>query len=128
MAVFSVYRSHISLRRHQMRTLPVALFAAAVAFPSVGYSQDQGKIGGPVGPNLEAPSLGQPSSPSGGGAYARPLPAPQEKPGYAGAVTPGQVAPQNTVVTPHPGAGTAYVGGHRVLIDPNTNRIIRVLN
>jgi hypothetical protein len=53
---------------------------------------------------------------------------PQEKPGYAGAVMPGQVVPQNTPITPQPGAGTAFVGGHRVLIDPNTNRIIRILN
>jgi hypothetical protein len=129
MAVFSVYRSHISPRSCQMRTLPIALFAAAVAFPSLGYPQDQGKVGGPVGANLESPSSGQPGSPSGGGAYERPLPAPQEKPGYAGAVAPGQVAPRNTAVTPHAGgAGTAYVGGHRVLIDPSTNRITRILN
>ena len=48
--------------------------------------------------------------------------------GYAGAVTPGQVVPDNVQVTPRPGGmGSAYIDGHRVLVDPS-NRILRVIN
>jgi hypothetical protein len=39
------------------------------------------------------------------------------------------VAPQNTPVTHQwGGTGTAFVNGHRVVVDPNTGRITRVLN
>ena len=36
-----------------MRTLPIAVVAATLTIPSAGYSQDQGLVGGKVGPNLE---------------------------------------------------------------------------
>jgi hypothetical protein len=37
--------------------------------------------------------------------------------------------PQNVRITPRAdGMGSAFINGQRVLVDPNTNRIIRVLN
>ena len=48
---------------------------------------------------------------------------------YTGAVTAGQVVPQRVLVTPRPGGlGTAFVDGHRVLVSPNSNRILQVFN
>ena len=112
-----------------MRTLPIALVAATLAIPSVGHSQDQGLVGGKVGSNLETPSPAEPSSPSWARPYGSPPRAPQERAGYAGSVTPGQVVRQNVPVTSQwGGAGIAFVNGHRVVVDPNSGRILRVLN
>jgi hypothetical protein len=38
--------------------LSIALVAATLAIPSVGYSQDQGLVDGKVGPNLESSTTG----------------------------------------------------------------------
>jgi hypothetical protein len=41
---------------------------------------------------------------------------------------PGQVVPENLPVFTRPdGSGTAFVGGHRVIVGPNSNRILRVI-
>ena len=37
-----------------MRTLPIAIIAAAVTIPVAGYSQDQGLVDSRVGPSLES--------------------------------------------------------------------------
>ena len=112
-----------------MRTLPIALVTAILTIPSAGFSQDQGPVGGKVGPNFKSSSPAQPGSLQGAGPYGpRPV-APQERPGFAGTTAPGQAVPRNTPVMSQPGGmGTAFVNGHRVLVDPNTNRILRVIN
>ena len=48
-----------------MRTLPIAIIAAAVTIPVAGYSQDQGLVDSRVGPSLEssAPTLPGSSTP-----------------------------------------------------------------
>jgi len=114
-----------------MRASYIAALAAVLMIPSVGYAQDNGAAGGPVGGKVGAdlnsssraqpgPSLGNPyGSPSSGGPKA----------GFAGSISAGQVVPQNVPVMPRPGGtGSAFVNGRRVLVDPNTNRILRVLN
>ena len=70
-------------------------FVHRVAYGSVG-----GPVGGKVGSDLGAsPTL---SAPATRGPYG--LPAPVGRPaGYASAVTPGQVVPQNVQVMPQPG-------------------------
>jgi hypothetical protein len=109
-----------------MRASHIALIAALLAIPSVGYSQQNGPVGGRVGSDL-SPSPTQPSPSAGAGPYGRPLPLGRPA-GYAGAVTAGQVVPQNVTVTPRPGGlGTAFINGQRVLVDPS-NRILRVFN
>ena len=45
-----------------MRTLSIALIAAALATPSLGYSQDERTIGGPIGPTLGSPAPAKPGA------------------------------------------------------------------
>ena len=118
-----------------MRASHIALIAAVLAIPSVGYAQqDNGPVGGPVGgmvgpegSSSPGPSLGQPR-PSLGSPYGS---APRRGPlaGSSGSVSPSQIVPRNVPVTPQPGGmGSAFINGHRVLVDPNTNRVLRVVN
>ena len=111
-----------------MRASSIAVIAAALAVPSVCHAQDQGLVGGKVGPNLGS-SMSSGQSGSAAGAYAPRTIAPQERPGFAGAVSPGQVAPRTTPVTQQwGGMGVSYVNGRRVLVDTASGRIARVLN
>jgi hypothetical protein len=110
-----------------MRASHIALIAAVLATPSIAFSQTDGPVGGKVGsdlgtsPTQSAPSVG-----------ARPYgAAPESGPraGYSGSIMSGQIVPQNVPVTPQPGGqGSATIDGHRVLVDPNSNRILRVFN
>jgi hypothetical protein len=111
-----------------MRASHIAVIAAVLAIPSVAFAQQDGPVGGKVGSDLSTTTT-QPSSPLGAGlrpyggstAYGHPA-------GYTGAVTPGQVVPDEVQVTPRSGGmGSAFVNGHRVLVDPS-NRILRVIN
>ena len=111
-----------------MRVSHIAVLAAVLAIPSVAAAQQDGPVGGRVGSDLSTTTI-QPSTSLGAGlrpyggstAYGHPA-------GYTGAVTPGQVVPDDVQVTPRAGGmGSAYVNGHRVLVDPS-NRILRVLN
>jgi hypothetical protein len=110
-----------------MRALHLALIATVLAIPSVAYSQTDGPVGGRVGQDLSA----SPTQ-SGPSAGARPYGSPSSEgrpAGFAGAVAPGQVVPQTVPVMPRPGGmGSAFVDGHRVLVSPGSNRIIRVFN
>jgi hypothetical protein len=116
-----------------MRASHIALIAAMLAIPSVGYSQNSGlagpgngPVGGKVGADLGA-SPTQPSPSAGVAPYAAPRPIGHPA-GYTGRVTPGQVVPENVPVIPQQGGmGSAFVNGHRVLVDPS-NRILRVYN
>ena len=111
-----------------MRASHIAVLAAVLAIPSVAFAQQDGPVGGRVGSDLSStttqpsPSVGAGLRPYGGAsAYGRPA-------GYAGAITPGQVVPDEVQVTPRPGGlGSAFIDGHRVLVDPS-NRILRVIN
>jgi hypothetical protein len=110
-----------------MRAPNLALIVAVLAFPSVASSQDSGLVNGRVGSDLST-SPTQPG-PSYGlqGAYRRP-PEPGPRAGFAGTVAPGQVVPENVpVFTRQDGSGTAYVDGHRVIVSPNSNRVLRVV-
>jgi len=114
-----------------MRASHVVVVAAMLAIPSVAYPQDNGAaggaVGGKVGSDLTSSSPGQPGPPVGR-AFSRP-PAAGPTAGLTGSVAPGQVVPQNVPVTPRPGGmGSANVNGRRVVVDPNTNRVLRVLN
>ena len=118
-----------------MRASHIALIAAVLAIPSVGYAQqDNGPVGGPVGGMLgpdgsssPGPSLGQPR-PSLGSPYGSQR-TPGPRAGSSGAISPSQILPRNVPVTPQPGGvGSAVINGQRVLVDPNTNRVLRVLN
>src|SRR6185437_4441929 len=113
-----------------MRASHVAVIAAVLAVPSVAYAQNNGAAGGPVGGKVGSDLSGSPAqpSPSVNNPYERPLSA-GPKAGFAGTVAPGQIVPQNAPITPRMGGmGSATVNGHRVLVDPNTNRVLRVLN
>ena len=109
-----------------MRASHIAFIAALLAVPSVAFAQQDGPVGGRVGSDLStsptAPGLSPGTGPYGGpsevGHHA----------GYSGAVTPGQLVPDNVQVLPRPGGmGSAFIDGHRVLVDPS-NRILRVIN
>ena len=108
-----------------MRASQIALIAVVLAIPFAARAQADGPVGGKVGADLNAaPSQAAPSLNS------RPYgAAPQSGPraGASGSVMSGQVVPQNVQVTPRAGGqGTAVVNGHRVLVDPNSNRILHV--
>jgi hypothetical protein len=109
-----------------MRASHIAVLAAILAVPSLAHAQQDGPVGGKVGSDLST-STTQPSSAPTMRPYATPN-ASGHTAGYAGSTSPGQVLPDDVQVTPRPGGmGTAYVNGHRVLVDPS-NRILRVIN
>jgi hypothetical protein len=108
-----------------MRASYLTLIIVVLAIPSAAYSQDSGLVDGRVGSDLSTSST-QPS-PSNGlqGAYRRP-PEPGPRAGSSGIVMPGQVVPEAVPVFTRPdGSGTAFVDGHRVIVGPNSNRIVR---
>jgi hypothetical protein len=46
--------------------------------------------------------------------------------GSTGSFTAGQIVPQNVPITnQYAGTGIAYINGQRVLVDTNTNRVLR---
>ena len=112
----------------EMRASHIILSSALLMTPSASYSQDSGLVSGRVGSDLSA-SPTQPSPSIGSrGPYGRP-PEPGPRAGYSGSIMPGQVVPQRMPVVPQPGGqGAAFVDGHRVLVDPNSNRILRVFD
>ena len=113
-----------------MRTLSIAVIAAALATPSPGYSQENGPVGGRIGANGE-PTLGSPSPSSSMSPYGTaPSATPYGTQSFVGyPAGPGSQAPPNLVTTSVPGGlVSGIVGGHRVIIDPTTNVIVRVLN
>jgi hypothetical protein len=110
-----------------MRASHIAVIAAVLAIPTAGYSQDNGPVGGRVGSDLST-STTQPGPSVGSRPYGT-SPSSGPRAGFAGAIAPGQVVPQNVLITPQPGGnGAAFIDGHRVLVDPNSNRILRVFN
>jgi hypothetical protein len=112
-----------------MRVLNLAVFAATLMVPTIGHSQNNGRVGGLIGPNLQTIS---PANPSGSSSDlqspATGLASPaQSFGGYP--ATPGGQAPANTVTTPAEGGMVSgFVNGRNVIIDPTTGVIMRVLN
>ena len=89
---------------------------------SVGGSAG-GPVGGLVGPGGSS-SLGQPR-PSRGSPYGS-TPQGGSLAGSTGSFTAGQIVPRNVPITnQYLGTGTAYINGQRVLVDTNTNRVLR---
>jgi hypothetical protein len=118
--------SRIFMRKFPMRASHIAVIAVVLAAPSFAYAQQDGPVGGKVGSDLST-STTQPGLAPSVRPYALPNPTGHAA-GYTGAVTPGQVLPEDVPVASRPGGnGTAYVNGHRVLVDPS-NRILRVIN
>lgn len=83
-----------------MRASYIPLIAAVLVIPSVGYSQQDGPVGGKVGADLGTSATL--SAPATRGPYGRPAPVGRPA-GFAGAVTPGPVVPENVPVYPQPG-------------------------
>ena len=109
-----------------MRASYIAFIAALLAIPSVALAQQDGPVGGRVGSDLSTTTT-QPGPSVGRGPYGAPSGIGHSA-GFAGAVTPGQVVPDDVQVAPRPGGmGSAFVNGHKVLVDPS-NRILRVIN
>jgi hypothetical protein len=116
-----------------MRILNIAVIAATLIIPSIGHSQDSGRVGGPIGPNLETTG---PAHPAGSQQELQPWtmgapPGAQPFAGYPG--TAGGRAPANvaTMAAPGPSPGgqvSAIVNGHTVIFDPTTRIITRVIN
>jgi hypothetical protein len=110
-----------------MRASHLALIVAMLAVPSVASSQDSGQVDGRVGPDLSTSPMQSNRSLGPTGAYRRPV-EPGPRAGFAGVTVPGQVVPENVPVFTRPdGSGTAFVDGHRVIVSPNSNRILRVV-
>jgi hypothetical protein len=111
-----------------MRALSVAVLGAVLGISCAAQAQVDGPVGGKVGPNLDSPALTPPGASSAMQPYGvRPRTGPTA--GYAGAVSPGQVVPEQSPVIVRPGGfGTAFVNGHRVLVDPGSRRIQRIIN
>jgi len=109
-----------------MRLSHIAFITATMAFPSLADAQQDGPVGGRVGADLST-SPTQPNPAVAPRPYAPPVSAGHSA-GYTGAVTPGQVLPDDVQVLPREGGmGSAMVNGHRVLVDPS-NRILRIIN
>jgi len=109
-----------------MRAAQIAVMAAMLAIPTAGYAQDSGAVGGKVGSDLSTSQTPQ-SGPATGAPYGAPPPTGRTA-GYGGSVAAGQVLPQGSAVMQRPGGvGSAFIDGHRVLVDPSSNRIIRVI-
>jgi hypothetical protein len=110
-----------------MRASHLALIVAILALPSAAYSQDSGQVDGRLGPDLNTSPMQPNPSLGSTGPYRRPA-EPGPRAGFAGAVMPGQVVPGNVPVYTRPdGSGTAFIDGHRVILGPNSNRIVRVV-
>ena len=99
---------------------------AVLAIPSAAHSQNSGLVDGRVGSDLSSSSTQ--SGPSLGltRAYQRPLNL--ARAGSSGMVMAGQVVPEEVPVFIRPdGRGAAFVAGQRVIVSPNSNRIMRVV-
>lgn len=106
-----------------MRASRIAVVAALFAIPSVGYAQQDGRVGA----DLSTSTTQQPSPSAAARAFSPP-PTSGRPAGYTGMVTPGQVVPEDVQVMPRAGGlGSAFINGHRVIVDPS-NRILRTID
>jgi hypothetical protein len=123
-----------------MKTLRIAVLAAAVAVPSLAFAQDQqtnppvGGIGGAVGGAAVGGVVGGPVGAvvgAGVGAIVGSSLPPQPSVTYTQPVVVGQVLPETVTVYPVPQYRQydyTIINSHRVIIDPRTRRIVRVVD
>jgi hypothetical protein len=112
-----------------MRASHIAFIVAVVAIPSAAYSQDSGLVDGRVGSDLTTSPMQSSTHFWGATSAWRRPPEIGPRAGLAGVTMPGQIVPDSVpVFTRQDGSGTAYVDGHRVVVSPNSNRILRVIN
>jgi hypothetical protein len=111
-----------------MRALNIAAVAATLLVPSIAHSQDSGRVGGLVGPNLESTLPAKPAPQTG--LQPSTTAAPSTAQSFGGyPAQPGGQAPANTMTTPAEGGMVSgLVNGHNVIIDPSTGVIMRVTN
>ena len=110
-----------------MHASRLALIAAVLAIPSAVSSRDSGLVDGRSGPPSARRRRNPPSN-GLQGAYRRP-PEPGPRAGSSGIVMPDLVVPEAVPAFTRPdGSSTAFVAGRRVIVGPNSNRILRVIN
>ncbi len=118
-----------------MRTL--AVIAIALAIPAVAYAQDDNRAAGGVGGALGGAAVGTVvGGPVGavvgagiGAIVGSSLPA-QPSVVYDGPVVVGEPLPQTVAIYPvpkYPDYEYAIVNHHRVIVDRNSHRIVRVI-
>jgi hypothetical protein len=123
-----------------MKTLRIAVLAAAVAVPSLALAQDQqtnppppvGAAGGALGGAAVGAVVGGPVGAvvgAGVGAIVGSSLPPQPSVVYSGPVVVGQPLPETITVYPVPRYSQyeyAVINNQRVIIDARTRRIVRV--
>ncbi len=112
-----------------MRTLPIAVVAGMLTISSPGSRRTRDWSGARSGQVLNCRRRRNPRFLPGGNPYGAPPASAAGTPWLLGYRRAGQVVSPNTPVTQRwGGMGIAFVNGHRVQVDPNTGRIMRVLN
>ena len=117
-----------------MKVTRVAVLAAVLAIPSVALAQDDNRVGGVVGGAAVGAVVGGPVGAvvgAGVGAIVgSSLPA-QPSVVYDQPVVVGEALPETMAVYPVPQYRQyeyAIVNNHRVIVDPATRRIVRVID
>jgi phage tail tape-measure protein len=121
-----------------MKTLRIAVLAAAMAVPSLALAQDDNRAVGGVGGALGGAAVGTVvGGPVGavvgagvGAIIGSNLPQ-QPSVTYSQPVVAGEVLPQTVTVYPVPQYRQydyAIVNNHRVIIDPATRRVVRLID
>ena len=120
-----------------MKTLRIAVLAAALAVPSLAYAQDDnravGGVGGALGGAAVGAVVGGPVGAvvgAGVGAIAgSSLPA-RPSVTYDRPVVVGEALPETVTIYPvprHREYDYAIINHHRVIVEPSTRRIVRVV-
>jgi hypothetical protein len=120
-----------------MKAVRIAILAAAVAVPSLAFAQDNnqpvGGVGGAVGGAAVGGVVGGPVGAivgAGVGAIVGSSLPPEPSVVYSQPVVVGQALPQTVTVYPVPQYQQydyTIINNHRVIIDPRTRRIVRVI-
>jgi hypothetical protein len=121
-----------------MKALCIAILAAAVAVPSLASAQDDnraaGGMGGAVGGAAVGAVVGGPVGAvvgAGVGAIVGSSLPPQPSLTYSQPVVVGQVLPETVTVYPVPQYRQydyTIINNHRVIIDPRTRRVVRIVD
>ena len=121
-----------------MKTLRIAVLAAAVTVPSLAFAQDDNRAVGGTGGALGGAAVGAVvGGPVGavvgagiGAIVGSSLPA-QPSVTYERPVVVGEVLPQTVTIYPVPQQRQyeyAIINNHRVIVEPATRRIVRVID
>jgi Protein of unknown function (DUF1236) len=120
-----------------MKTLRIAVLAAAVTVPSLAFAQDDnravggtgGALGGAAGAVVGGP-VGAVVGAAIGAIVGSSLPA-QPSVTYSQPVVVGEVLPQTVTIYPVPQQRQyeyAIINNHKVIVEPATRRIVRVID